>query len=263
VVGSEFSGNTAKQYGGAIYVGDNCTDFMIIDVEGYDKLKTNQVSCVVLSDTIVYLDQDSNCPVSYHLNATDINQHGVLGNNFNPGITTAPLIISNGSINIIYEWDLSDYFYQNCRRPKLISAPIVNNPVHKSLFVKNSAYQSGGAIYFNTNNMFIKVINAEFRENEALLNGGAIGMEYGNQGAIFAKLDVISNTAKESGGAIYSFTNNLGAKFYKSTFHSNRAGADGGAISFQQHIGKFDFKIYIINIYEINVSSLFRSKLFS
>jgi predicted outer membrane repeat protein len=161
----------------------------------------------------------------------------VLGNNFNPGITTAPLIISNGSINIIYDWDLSDYFYQNCRRPKLISAPIVNNPVHKSLFVKNSAYHSGGAIYFNTNNMFIKVINAEFRENEALLNGGAIDMEYGNQGVIFAYLNIISNTAKESGGAVYSLTNNLGAKFYKSIFHSNHASADGGAISFQLNNG--------------------------
>jgi hypothetical protein len=99
--------------------------------------------------------------------------------------------------------------------------------------------------------MFIKVINAEFRENEALLNGGAIGMVYGNQGAIFAKLDFISNTAKESGGAIYSFTNNLGAKFYKSTFHSNRAGADGGAISFQQHIGNTQLNINLTSRFTI------------
>jgi predicted outer membrane repeat protein len=99
--------------------------------------------------------------------------------------------------------------------------------------------------------MFIKVINAEFRENEALLNGGAIDMEYGNQGAIFAKLNVISNNAKESGGAIYSFTNNLGAKFYRSTFHSNRAGADGGAISFQQHIGNTQPNINLISRFTI------------
>jgi predicted outer membrane repeat protein len=239
-VGSEFSGNTAKENGGAIYVGDNSTDFIIIDVEGYDKLKTNQTSCVVHSDTIVFLDQDSNCPVSYHLNAMDIYRHGSLGYNFNPGITTAPLILSNGSFSITYRIVLlpSDYIYnQYCRRPKLISIPIVNNPVHTCLFVKNSAHQSGGAIYFNTNNMFLKVINAEFRENEVLLNGGAIDMEYGNQGAIFANLKIISNTAKESGGAIYSFTNNLGAKFYKSKFHSNHAGADGGAISFQLNNG--------------------------
>ena len=147
------------------------------------------------------------------------------------------MILSNGSISITYDWDLSDFSYQKCRRPKLISIPIVNNPVHKCLFVNNSAHQNGGAIYFNTNNMFLKVINAEFRENEALLNGGAIDMEYDNQGAIFANLKIISNSAKESGGAIYSLTYNLGAKFHKSTFHSNRAGADGGAISFQLNNG--------------------------
>jgi predicted outer membrane repeat protein len=251
VVGSKFSGNTAEENGGAIYYGDNCDDFMIIDVEGYDKLKTYQTSSVVHSDTIVFLDQDYDCPVSYDLNATDVNQHGVLGNNFNPGITTAPLILSNGSISITYEWDLTDYIYQYCRRPKLISVPIVNNPVHKSLFVKNSAYHSGGAIYLSANNMFIKVINAEFRENEALLNGGAIGMVYGNQGAIFANLNLISNTAKERGGAVYSFTNNLGAKFYKSTFHSNRAGTDGGAISFQHHDGNIQLIINLISIFTL------------
>jgi predicted outer membrane repeat protein len=246
VVGSEFSGNTAKKNGGAIYVGEKSTDFMIIDVEGYDKLKTDQTSSVVHSDTIVFLDQDSNCPVNYYLNATDIYRNGSLGYNFNPGITTAPLILSNGSISITYDWDLSHYNYRQCRRPKLISIPIVNNPAHKCFFVNSRAHQSGGAIYFNTNNMFIKVINAEFRGNEVLLNGGAIDMEYGNQGAIFANLNLISNTAKGSGGAVYSFTNNLGAKFYKSTFHSNHAGADGGAISFQQHNGNTQLIINLI-----------------
>jgi len=163
VVGSEFSGNIAGENGGAIYVGDNSTDFIIIDFEGYDKLKIDQTSCVVHSDTIVFLDQDSNCPVSYYLNTMDINRRGVFWNNFNPGITTAPLILSNGSINI------TNVRNQYCRELKLISIPIVNNPVHKCHFVKNSAHQSGGAIYFNTNNMFLKVINAEFRENEAFL----------------------------------------------------------------------------------------------
>jgi predicted outer membrane repeat protein len=238
VVGSEFSGNTAKLYGGAIYVGDNCDDFMIIDVKGYDNKKTDQTLCVIQSDTIVFLDQNSNCPIDYYIDAMDINRRGVLENSFNPGITTAPLILSNGSISINYDSNqIYDILNQSCRRPKLISIPIINNSAHKCIFVKNSAHQSGGAIYFNTNNMFLKVINAEFRDNEVNLNGGAIDMEYGNQGAIFANLNMISNTAGKSGGAVYSLTN-LGTKIYRSTFQSNHAGANGGAISFQVNDGK-------------------------
>jgi predicted outer membrane repeat protein len=140
-VGSGFRGNTAKKNGGAIYVGEKSSDFMIIDFEGYDKLKTNQLFSVVHSDTIVFLDQDSNCQVSYYLDVPDINRHGVLGNNFNPGIATAPLILSNGSIRITYDWDLSASYNHDCRRPKLISIPIISNPVHKCLFVNNSAHQ--------------------------------------------------------------------------------------------------------------------------
>lgn len=118
-----------------------------------------------------------------------------------------------------------------------------NATILSSLFTKNIAARSAGAIYINGN--YLEIKDTEFRENSATRSqtyDNRNGSSYfsslgGNAGAIcwmgsYGAVEngtFIKNTAADRGGAI-QFERNVNGTVKNSYFEKNSAGDDGGAI---------------------------------
>jgi predicted outer membrane repeat protein len=106
----------------------------------------------------------------------------------------------------------------------------------KNIFVNNTAIGGGGAIYFNINNNFANILNAEFINNSASY-AGAIFFGTLNPGTLLANVLFQGNNCSKKGGAIYFLTYNSGVQFYNVSFQSNTALMAGGAIYFELNNG--------------------------
>jgi len=237
-VGSNFSRNIADQHGGALFSYDNCADFMIIDVEGYNRIQTSydklevKPSDSVHSYIIRMIDSDPFCDQPRYMNLTtpDMVVVGWISESIGPGIDAIPIFASKASIQIY------NYYCRNSI--KLFGIPVVDASFIPCKFDHNIARGNGGAIYFNTNNEFPIIVNALFDHNQANYLGGAIYLGSNNHGAVFGNIRLHGNTAESSGGGMYLSSYNSGIQIHNSTFISNKAVVAGGAISLQLNNGE-------------------------
>jgi predicted outer membrane repeat protein len=101
----------------------------------------------------------------------------------------------------------------------------------KNIFVGNKAVNGdGGAIYFNINNNFIKILNTDFLSNIANNNGGAIYFGALNPGSVLVNVLFKNNNCSQKGGGINFYTYNSGVQLYNVSFISNHAIISGGAL---------------------------------
>ena len=96
--------------------------------------------------------------------------------------------------------------------------------VDNSNFSGSSANHEGGAVYFETS---AYVTNANFTGNNAYTYGGAL---YVMRGYDVDNCSFTSNYASSDGGAIFSFYADYKYNVTNSNFTNNRAGSSGGAI---------------------------------
>ena len=107
----------------------------------------------------------------------------------------------------------------------------------KNIFTGNKAINGdGGAIYFNINNNFIKILNTDFLSNIAN-NGGAIYFGALNPGSVLVNVLFKNNNCSQKGGGINFFTYNSGIQLYNVSFISNHAIISGGALYLESKNG--------------------------
>lgn len=123
------------------------------------------------------------------------------------------------STNIVW----SNNCYQNItsNNTMKINDNNVNITVIDSYFAYNKNNYNGGAIYIDTNNSIINIINTTFIQNKAL-NGGAIYSNTLNSYLTIAACSFIGNTANQKGGAVMIAQQhtNLAIIDYSTYYHS-------------------------------------------
>jgi predicted outer membrane repeat protein len=221
-----FTGNTASLSGGAIYWGDSNTGILVMPGTVF---VNNSVISPGGSGGAIYMQKSNSVIHIYSSSFT--------GN-------TAYMGGAISLLNLNYEMSLYQCNFINNRAHVYGGATYLGNGngngffhvadssairFFDTVFEKNSAAVSGGAVYVANSNS-LTCNNTTMTGNTANYSGGAVHLEYQNV-AIMNYTSLSQNGVAGHGGAVKSSSGNS-ISFDKFTyFGKNYAGLDGGAVS--------------------------------
>ncbi len=258
IVGSIFHKNIALSDGGGCYFQSAINNVLFIDEDSYNSmyLYSNSIPDTIgengqniqvhkfhraLSVAVLSFDSTSseNVILNIDVDKTNIRSETMATSSNNYFGISSPLLLfkvanEKADINVTLRSFVSVTIFV-----KFTIFPVFMEVYgRKNIFVGNEAVNGdGGAIYFNINNNFIKILNSDFLSNIANNNGGAIFFGALNPGSVLVNVIFKNNNCSQKGGGINFFTYNSGVQLYNVSFISNHAIISGGALYLESKNG--------------------------
>ncbi|MDR2116328.1 MAG: autotransporter domain-containing protein, partial [Planctomycetaceae bacterium] len=196
VFDSEFSGNSVKQEGGAIYFNSNQSR---LDINGTTKFSDN----IAAGNGGAVLLQNNSI---VNTNGTTFFSNNAAKNGGAIGIGNASeLYLSNSTFNNNTATQNGGAIWINETRKSGALEPINILEIDNGVFGNNEALGNGGAIYATNTTITAKDKGVTFSENKAAQNGGALFAENSD---LHLKNAAFRDNTADKGGAIYFRTTN-------------------------------------------------------
>lgn len=268
IASCNFSTNTAVQDGGAVYVNDEHSNFVLLDYTTYSssfQLQTSHpytngapvngkpyviysklVQMTSVLQYIITFDSQSIIFSSTFTIYTNTNKTTIIyqnkGQNTWPGVNAPNLVIYSSqfyielvgpSQNIIFS---NNYFGFLCNvYPIYLRENDIINFSSSSIFYGNTA-RNGGGLFLNFINTFSILLAIDFISNSASMSGGALNVFLSNYGQTLQLIRFINNTASTGGGMSLA-SSNYGIQIIGCLFLNNTA-VQGSGIFFSAYNGQ-------------------------